>query len=71
MVTDPTLTDALSTPCGRCGGMPEGMSGVSPVYANHILYCRTCGTPTEAHENVTGAARQWVEMNKEVEDGKA
>jgi hypothetical protein len=70
-MSDPTVLVAMSVQCKRCGGMPAGMSGVSPVYANHILYCRTCGVPTDPHVLIPDAARQWIDMNKEATDGEA
>ena len=68
-MTDPTLTQALSTPCRRCGGMPSVMKAHLPFAVWIVLHCPVCKVSTTASESKDDAARQWVEMNKEVQDG--
>ena len=71
-MTDPTLTQALSTPCKRCGGMPIEHDG--PRVCR--IRCAKCnntvlvwkGLPNNKEREI--AARQWVERNKEVEDDR-
>lgn len=69
-MTDPTLTQALSTPCKRCGVMPRHQKW--EVYNALICKNKDCQAMTNwGALSGNFAARQWVEMNKEVEDGKA
>ena len=60
-MTDPTLTEALATPCKRCGGMPKTRAFTCGFH----VYCPQCEVLSANFMTEQQAARQWVEMNKE------